>query len=369
MDSLSRPAAALCHSLTPLPPETSLRRAAEIMNEEGLPALPVADPGFVYGAISQRDLLRAAANGADLTEAVIDWTDGEAARIGSHQPAADAFRKMEDEGRDWLMVVDPAQNAVGILTPALLTGSQRVTARPHMVGGMATPMGVYLTNGIIGAGVTPWALVLTGMLLISFFVIGALITNGLLLLVPESALSPQWRVTILDLGAIVFFLAGLRFAPLAGIHAAEHKVVHAIERGEELTPDIVKRMPRVHPRCGTNIAVGAMVFLGIMSLEFIPDMELRLVAAMVVTLTVWKPLGSLMQFYVTTREPNDAQIAMGIKSGRELLEKSLYAPQVAPGFLKRLQKSGIFLIMAGALIIQGVLYLVSLMLPPHWQVF
>lgn len=338
------------------------------MNEEGLPALPVADPGFVYGAISQRDLLRAAASGAEPTEAVIEWTDGDAPMVGSHQPAADAFRKMEEMGREWLMVVDPAGNAVGILTPSQLTSPSKVAARPQMVGGMATPMGVYLTNGIVGAGVSGWALMLTGMVLISFFVVGALITNGILMLIPEGSLSPAWRIGLLDAGAILFFLAGLRFAPLAGIHAAEHKVVHAIERGEELTPSVVKRMPRVHPRCGTNLAVGAMVFMGVMSLEFI-EMELRLLAAMLVTLTVWRPLGSLMQYYVTTREPNDKQIAMGIKSGKELLEKSLYAPQVAPSFPRRLLQSGIFQIMLGAAIIQGVLYLVSLMLPEAWRVF
>src|SRR5690606_35007100 len=135
---------------------------------------------------------------------------------------------------------------------------------------------------------------------------------------------------------VLVFLAGLRFAPLAGIHAAEHKVVHAIERGEELIPSVVKRMPRVHPRCGTNLAVGAMVFLGIMSWEAIGEVELRLLAALLVTVIVWRPLGTLMQYYVTTREPNEKQIAMGIRSGKALLEKAVYAPQARATIFRRI---------------------------------
>ncbi len=30
-------------------------------------------------------------------------------------------------------------------------------------------------------------------------------------------------------------------------------VVHAIEEGEDLTLEKVRPMPRVHPRCGTNL--------------------------------------------------------------------------------------------------------------------
>src|SRR2546423_10530097 len=57
------------------------------------------------------------------------------------------------------------------------------------------------------------------------------------------------------------FLLFVRALPLVQYHAAEHQAVHAMERGEPLDPEIVRRMPRVHPRCGTNIMAGGMVFL------------------------------------------------------------------------------------------------------------
>jgi uncharacterized protein YqhQ len=36
-------------------------------------------------------------------------------------------------------------------------------------------------------------------------------------------------------------------------------VVHAIERGEPLLAESVRAMPRVHPRCGTNIVAAAFL--------------------------------------------------------------------------------------------------------------
>ena len=41
-------------------------------------------------------------------------------------------------------------------------------------------------------------------------------------------------------------------ARVLGYHGAEHKAIHAIEAGVELTPGNVQRFSRLHPRCGTT---------------------------------------------------------------------------------------------------------------------
>jgi len=50
-----------------------------------------------------------------------------------------------------------------------------------------------------------------------------------------------------------------------GYHGAEHKSIHAIERGAPLTPESVMTFPRLHPRCGTSflflvVVVSVVVF-------------------------------------------------------------------------------------------------------------
>ena len=54
-----------------------------------------------------------------------------------------------------------------------------------------------------------------------------------------------------------------------GYHGAEHKSIHAIERGAPLTPESVMTFPRLHPRCGTSflflvvvVSVGVFSFIG-----------------------------------------------------------------------------------------------------------
>jgi uncharacterized protein YqhQ len=147
-------------------------------------------------------------------------------------------------------------------------------------------------------------------------------------------------------------------------------VVHAIERGEELKPEIVGRMPRVHPRCGTNIATASMLFLGIMSLDFIREQELRLLLAALVTVCVWQPLGAAVQFFVTTKPPSKAQIEKGIEAGKQLLQKMESSPVSRPNIFARLAMSGLFQVFIGATLVELLLYAIYQVLktPEAWRV-
>ena len=54
-------------------------------------------------------------------------------------------------------------------------------------------------------------------------------------------------------------------ARVLGFHGAEHKAIHAVEAGVELTPENVQSFSRLHPRCGTTflflvVVVSIIVF-------------------------------------------------------------------------------------------------------------
>ena len=190
------------------------------------------------------------------------------------------------------MVIDQNGKPLGILAPSDLYPKHVIQPRPPLVGGMATPFGVYLTTGSIRAGVGDLALMTTGMCMFGLLLAGVFIT------MPISDLLLHWNVPANVTAAVeggfpyLIFLLGMRLLPLSGIHAAEHKVVHAIERGEELVPATVRRMPRVHPRCGTNLAVGASIFIGLGTLTLISQEWLRLMIAGIATLALWRPIGT-----------------------------------------------------------------------------
>ena len=137
-----------------------------------------------------------------------------------------------------------------------------------------------------------------------------------------------------------------RLTPMAGIHAAEHQTVWAIERGLALTPESVERMPRAHPRCGTNL----MALAGLMTimLQHSPSFSSwNILITLLFTFLLWRRFGTFLQEYFTTRPATLNQIESGIKAGREIIEKYQAQPRALPPLAQRLFNSGILLSGAG----------------------
>ncbi len=243
------------------------------------------------------------------------------------------------------------------------------------LGGMATPLGVYLTDGVRSGGVGFWGLALTGALLlimglvsqlaISFF--GGLLDSSYTRLV---AGRPSWDrgfAPIRDLSSsvsealpVLFVLICLRMLPLSGTHAAEHQVVHCVEQGMPLTPDHVRSMPRVHPRCGTNLLVGLhlflMVFLGVFGAGVAARWDpfqsslLGAILAAPVTLIYWRRVGAFMQYWLATKPATDRQIQSAIRAAREVLLRRAEAPWAGAGrfrVVRRIWNMGFVQVMCG----------------------
>lgn len=339
--------------------EHSLVRAAEVLRDSPFGMAPVVSNDKLVGVVTELSLMRALANGASLGDSLIKALVPPGPTLDAFDSGASALRYFEATGAAEALVTLPDGRVVGVITPADLFPKQNGFDRPPFVGGMATPFGVYLTNGNIGAGASGLALMSTGALLFAVFLAAAIITDHLSQAMFRSG-SPAWIASaVYEVGPLVLFLAAVRLLPLSGIHAAEHKVVHAIERGEPLEIDVVRRMPRVHPRCGTNLAVGASLFLGISQSQWIPWADVRLLVAMIITLFFWRPLGNLVQLLVTTKPPTDAQLRMGIAAANELLVKYRYDPRLPTNPFRRIVASGMLHVLAGSLITFGIAWAIS----------
>src|SRR5262249_3714835 len=96
--------------------------------------------------------------------------------------------------------------------------------------------------------------------------------------------------------SLLLFGVLFRYSWVTGLHAAEHQVVHAIEMGDDLTPEAVRRKPRIHPRCGTNLMTAFGTFMLLRSLGDGWD-----VIAFPVVLLTWRIFGGFLQQHVTTR--------------------------------------------------------------------
>lgn len=324
-------------------------------------ALTVVRDGRYAGVLGQRELSRAAAQGASLDQS-IELHLSSAPGIPATFSGAEALRALLDQDAEMLAVLDERSCVLGVISPSdLILGcdGQFASLRPRMVGGMATHFGVYLTNGAVSGGVSSLALLTTGMTLFGLHVLATLAAVSAERLVISLTVPSGVVDALFGPVTLLVFMLSLRALPLAGVHAAEHMTVHAIERGEELRPEIVGRMPRVHPRCGTNLFAGALILLTLTQWHFIEEESLRVLIALLATLFFWRRLGSLLQRFVTTKPPTPKQIEMGIRAGRELMDRYQSAPIASPPLWRRIWTSGLLQILAGSYLMLGLLYLLS----------
>jgi uncharacterized protein YqhQ len=128
-------------------------------------------------------------------------------------------------------------------------------------------------------------------------------------------------------------------------HGAEHKSIFAFEAGQALTVENVKRFSRLHPRCGTSFLLIVML-VSILIFSLIPKLWpfylkagarivlLPLIAGVSYELLKWSAkhdTSPLVRFLIapglalqrlTTREPDDDQVEVAIRSMEEALEEN-----------------------------------------------
>lgn len=350
-EALALPVAAHMRSTEFLHPEDSIARAGALLRSTAYPMVPILREGECIGAVSEASFALALAEGESLDSPCLRAIMVPPV-IGPRETGTEALRQLTLEPLAAFLVLDDQRRLMGIISASDLTDEGRRMPTPHQIGGMATPFGVYLTTGSVSGGVSHWALFSVGAMLFLLFALSDRAGWAVADAMGDSPFAMYAGIWL----PVVLFLGAIRLLPLAGTHAAEHMVVHAIERGEQLKPEIVRRMPRVHPRCGTNLAVAATIFLGLFNWPWTPHQDLRLIAALLVTVTVYRPLGSMVQLLITTKPPNDQQIESGIRAGKELLHRYrvTMGPQASP--FQRILNSGMLHVMGGSTTTYGLLY-------------
>jgi membrane protein len=123
-------------------------------------------------------------------------------------------------------------------------------------------------------------------------------------------------------------------------HGAEHKSIFAYEKGLELTVENIKKMPRLHPRCGTNfIAVTLIISILASSFIQVDSIIIRVFTKIIIlpliagiSYEVIKLAGKsgniltnllifpgMMLQKITTQEPEDEQIEVAIVALKKVL--------------------------------------------------
>lgn len=307
-----------------------------------------------------------------------------------------ALDSLRASGLRSVPIMDPRSGlVVGRLSQADDAGVVSAAPSVPRLGGMATPLGVYLTDGVRGGGAGFLGLALTGVLFLTIALIAQVITSRLMGAVDSGfasaiawhpgwahALGPVdvWVTQAVRSVPVLLVLGFVRALPLSGTHAAEHQVVHCIEQGYPLTPANVQSMPRVHPRCGTNLLVGIFLFVSIFVAVFrtcdgqgfsqADGATLGVIVAAPIALTYWRKVGGFLQFWLATKPANEKQIDSAIHAAREvLMRRNEYRPERPPlvRFLMRIWYMGMPQVMTGYFVTYLAVRLVANIWPAFGQ--
>ncbi|MBL8048789.1 MAG: DUF1385 domain-containing protein [Chthonomonas sp.] len=362
MPDLNLPVAAFATAIPRVQIGTSLERACTLLQHHDCAFLVVLNGPLFVGVLPAHALLTLA-DGTPGEAAVDDFVQA-IASLSPLSSGAEALRLVADSPLGAAVILNEEGMFGGVVTIAsLLHDRSHPTVELGPVGGMATPLGVYLTDGTHQAGPRPWGLMLTGAGLFLLLSLCNAATIPLLNRLNDTRLTPGLTEGLVGLVVVLLFLIGMRLLPIAGTHAAEHMVVHALERQEPLTLETVRRMPRVHPRCGTNFASAAMLFGAVYGIPWGPPEEVRLTLGLLVTLFFWRTFGSFVQLNFTTRPPTDRQILGAIRSGQELVQAHLRDPASFVSPWRRIWNSGLLHVMAGSTSMLGVVYGIGQVFP------
>jgi CBS domain-containing protein len=352
-----------------LTPADSVGKAAEAVRNSTVGAVPVVESGWIAGLVTAEVLAEYLSAGSPewLKERrVAELPLERAVALPERLSPQEALHYLRENGLERAPVVDAANGLAGMVSTAELVSAVCGRVRPPLIGGMATPFGVYLTGGGARGGVGDWALVSTGAYLALMNLVAAGLAEwlvgkqgalaGALAAVPFAANGEA-------AGWLTFLLFALMFrlSWITGYHAAEHQVVHTIEAGDDLRPEVVRAKPRVHPRCGTNL-VAAVLIAGFFWEHFHAG-SYGLLLAIVATLFLWRRVGGFFQQYVTTRPASPGQLESGILAGEQLMERFQQQPRVPLTVARRIWNMGLLQVLAGWAFVFGLYWLASLLLP------
>lgn len=184
-------------------------------------------------------------------------------------------------------------------------------------------------------------------LIMAFFLFGALpslITNFL-----KSVTESRWILTttegVMKIAMFITYIYVISFMKdirrVFEYHGAEHKAIHCLESGQELTVENVKKFTTLHPRCGTSfliivLAVSIVIFSFIswsniwmriaLKLLFLP-----LIAGIAYEIIKWAGKNDntavkiisypgLMMQKLTTKEPDDKEIEVALAALKKVIE-------------------------------------------------
>lgn len=215
--------------------------------------------------------------------------------------------KSGDEKNAWMK--KPLIRGVVALVESLVMGTKALTISAQLAG-IDEDTGEEMPAGAMVGAVIGGALMAVGI----FIILPAFLTN---LIMGSAAENPLGWNAVDGLFRVIAFFAYvwlIGFYPdlkrVFMYHGAEHKTIHALEHGEELTVENARKYPRLHVRCGTafllmvmviSILVFSLVPIKMIATSFGLTNKYALLAVVILSRIVLMPLVAGIAYEITVK--------------------------------------------------------------------
>jgi len=238
----------------------------------------------------------------------------------------------------WRFAKTPFVRGLIVLYETLIVGTRWLVRSANI---QASAEGVELGRGSVAIMLGLTLVAGVGIFFLLPLFLAALTTSK-----AESGWVQHLTEGLIRVGIFLGYLALIARAPdirrVFEYHGAEHMTIHALEAGDPLTTDAVRRYPTAHPRCGTEFLV-VVLLLSVLLFGFLGrDNPVLMVGGRIVLIPVIAAVGyEILRFgakhrsnpivrvimapgilvqMITTKRPTDDQIEVAIVSMEQALE-------------------------------------------------
>jgi uncharacterized protein YqhQ len=237
----------------------------------------------------------------------------------------------------WRFARAPFVRGLIVLYETLIVGTRWLIRSANI---QASAEGVELGRGSVALLLGVTLIVGVGVFFLLPLFLAALTTSKV-----ESGWVQHLVEGLIRVGLFLGYLALIAKAPdvrrVFEYHGAEHMTIHALEAGDPLSTDAVRKYPTAHPRCGTEFLV-VVVLLSVLLFGFLGrDNPVVMVGGRIVLIPVIAGIGyEILRFgarhranpivkaimapgmlvqMITTKRPTDDQIEVAIVSMEQAL--------------------------------------------------
>jgi uncharacterized protein YqhQ len=238
----------------------------------------------------------------------------------------------------WRLARAPFVRGLIVLYETLIVGTRWLIRSANI---QASAEGIELGRGSVALMFGLTLVVGIGVFFLLPLFLAALTTSKV-----ESGWVQHLTEGLIRVGLFLGYLAVIARAPdirrVFEYHGAEHMTIHALEAGDPLTTDAVRKYPTAHPRCGTEFLV-VVILLSVLLFGFLGrDNPVVMIGGRILLIPVIAAVGyEILRFgarhrsnpvvkaimapgilvqMITTKRPTDDQIEVAIVSMEQALE-------------------------------------------------